>query len=394
MGSKEIILKNLDRVYVLSNNIDYIDNATIVIRNGKIKEIVKGGMGSINPSAEVIDSRGLIAMPGLVDGCTHMGLYPLEGEYGEHGIEKSDPFTPHLRVIDAVDPYDKAFSEALAHGITTVAIHPGSYMSFGMIVDAITISPGLVAIMKTSGRILVEDHGVVFAIGDHVRRYMEQNKMVPTTRMGMLSIIRANFEASKDYIKKRESGEKIPTDLKMEVLAELLKNKLVAYVHAFTARDIINLVNLLKSYGINRIVVVHGFEAYKIADFLVNSKIPVILGPILFSRRGVELRELSPRSPKILSEKGVLFSLTTDHPTIPIEYLTFLSGLAVSEGLDDIEALKAITINTAKILGLDSYIGSIEPSKDADIAVFDSEPLDPKSRVVHTLIDGKLVYSR
>ncbi len=386
----ELMIKNVDKVYTMSSA-GILRNVDILVRNGKIVNLGKNL--DAGREAKIIDGSGLTALPGLIDACTHIGIYVLEWESGDHGVEKSDPITPHLKVLDAMDPYDPAFEDAVKGGVTTVAIHPGSYLWFGEVVDAITIMPGQVAVVKTNRRILVGEHGIVLAVGEHVKRFFEKNKLAPTTRMGMLATIRAHLVKAKDYEEKRTKGE-IPIDLKLEALMKLLRGELIAYIHAYTARDIINLVNLLHSFNIDRIIVIHGVEAFKIARVLRERHIPVILGPIIFSKRGVELRELDSKLPVKLHKEGILFSLTTDHPTIPVQYLTILASTAVGEGLPYIEALKSITLNPARILGIDDRVGSLEPGKDADIVLFEGDPLDPTSKVAYTIIDGEVSYSR
>lgn len=389
---KKIIIKNIDVIYTMSKE-GVQTNASIIIEDGKIKKI-SSRIEDKNNNMEVIDGSSLIALPGLIDPCTHIGVYPLEWEYGEHGVEKSDPITPHLTVIDGLDLFDKAFDDAVRGGITTIGVHPGSYMSFGPILEHMTIVPGQVAVLKTNRKILFENHGIVFALGEHVKRYLKEQKLSPTTRMGMVAAIRALFNNAIDYKKKKASEEKVPSDPKLEAIVKLLEDKLVAYIHAHTSRDIRTLIGLLNEYGVKRKILVHGTEAYMVSDLLKKYNIPVILGPIVFSKRGVELRNLDSNIPLLLYDKGILFSLTTDHPTIPIQYLSLMASVAVGEGLPREEALKAITINAARILGLDANLGSLEPGKDADIVLFDGDPLDPQSKVVYTIIDGEIVYSR
>ncbi len=266
-------------------------------------------------------------------------------------------------------------------------------MSFGSILEHMTIVPGQTAILKTNRRILFERHGIVFALGEHVKRYLREQKLSPTTRMGMIAAIRTLFNNAIDY-KSKLGKEEAPRDLKLEAIVELFEDKLVAYIHAHTSRDIKTLISILNEYNVKRKIIVHGTEAHMISNLLREYNIPVILGPIIFSKRGVELKNLDSNIPVLLYNNRVLFSLTTDHPTIPIQYLTILASTTVGEGLPEYEALKAITINAAKILGLEERIGSIEQGKDADIVLFEGEPLDPKSRVVYTIIDGEIVYSR
>ncbi|MCD6508811.1 MAG: amidohydrolase family protein [Thermoprotei archaeon] len=389
--AKKLLIKNIGLVHTMSKS-GSLKDVSILIEDGVIKEIdkdVKPGTSS----AEILNAEGLTALPGLIDACTHMGIYVLEREVGDHGVEKSDPITPHLRVIDSLDPYDPAFKNALKGGVTTVAVHPGSYMSFGRLVDSITIMPGQTAILKVNGEVLMKEHAIIIAVGEHVKRFLEENKMVPTTRMGMLASIRAHLFKAKDYLQRRDKGD-APIDLKLEALAKLLRGELTALIHAYTTRDMLSLINILQEFEISKIAVVHGIESFKVADVLSERGIPVILGPIVFSKRGVELKEVDSRIPVYLYKSNVKFALTTDHPTLPIEYLSLLASVAVGEGLPAHEALRSITINAAEILGIADRIGSVEPGKDADLVLFEGDPLDPSSKVAYTIVNGNILYER
>ncbi|RLG87172.1 MAG: amidohydrolase [Thermoprotei archaeon] len=382
-----LFVKGVSKLYTPS---DVLEGVSILIEDGRFRAVGKGIEPP--PGAEVIDGGGLAATPGLIDPCTHIGVYPLEWEYGEHGVEKSDVATPHLRVVDAVDPYDPAFREARESGVTTVGVHPGSYMSFGKLVDETNIMPGTTAVYRTDGAPLVEEHGVVVAMGEHVKRFFEANKLAPTTRMGMAALIRVAFRRAREWMGKKP--EERGVDPVSETLARVLRGELVAYIHAFSSRDIAILTRLLRSLGVERMVVVHGAESHRVADLLKSYGVPVILGPIVFSRRSVELRELDSSLAAKLEELGVLFSLTTDHPTIPIQYLTLVAAAAVGDGLDPIKAIESITLRPAKILGLDKELGSVEPGKVGDLVLWSGDPLDPSSRVVYTIMSGEVVYSR
>ncbi len=390
--SEKILLKNIGEVYTMTEQ-GVLRNYSVLVENGKISKITE--KIDVGNDIEVIDCTGLKLFPGFIDAYTHIGVYPLEWEYGEHGVEKSDVVAPHLRVIDGLDLYDKAFEDAVRGGVTTIASYPGSYLSFGKITEYMTIVPGQSAVIKTNRRIIVETHGIVFALGEHVKRYLREQKLSPTTRMGIIASIRTLFQNALDYREKRkENQEELPRDLKLEAILDLLEGRLTAFVHAHTGNDIRTLVKLLREYNVNNIVVLHGTEAHFIADFLREENIPVIYGPIIFSKRGVELRNLDSRTPVRLYESNVRFALTTNHPTIPIQYLPLIAGVSVGEGLPRLKAYEAITIEPARILGLDDRIGSIAPGKDADLVVFDGDPLEPDSKLIYALIDGVKVFER
>ncbi|WP_167886181.1 MULTISPECIES: amidohydrolase [unclassified Thermococcus] len=382
----DLIIKNV-KAYTMGKK-GLIEKANIIVKDNKIKKITSRSIavkGKI-----VIDGEGLIALPGLIDPHTHLGIYPLEWEYGDHGVEKSDPITPHLKVVDGLDPFDPGFRDAIMGGITTVSIEPGSPLSWASY-EKTTIMPGQSAILKTNGKIISEEAGIKIAVGGHVRKFLEELKMPPMTRMGILASIRTILQKAKEYAEKKEDKQYDP---KLEALEKLIKNETMARIHVHVSRDILSIIKLLESFGVQKIIIEHGTEAYKVSEFLKDKNIPVILGPVIFPKRGAELRELSSKLPAMLYSSGVLFALTTDHPAIPIQYLTLIAAACVGDGLPYEEALKSITINAAKILGIDKFVGSLEEGKDADIVLFDGDPLDPTTKVVYTIIDGEIVYER
>ncbi len=373
-------IRNIDVIYTPRQE---LRGYSILIEDGRIKKVARDAcLGN----AEIIDGRGLHATPGLIDPATHIGVYPLEWEWGDHGVEKMDVLTPHLRVVDSIDPFDKAFKEALESGVTLVGIHPGSFMSFGKLVDKANLMPGITAVYRTTGKPLIEEHGIVISIGEHVKRFFEENKLTPTTRMGMLARIRTAL--------RKASEGKDEADPVSEALRRMLAGELAAYVHAYTSRDILVLVNLLWGMGVRRMIVVHGAEAHLVGDELREKNIPVILGPIVFSKRGVELKELDSSNPLKLEGKVVKYALTTDHPTIPIQYLSLLASVAVGEGLNPRRAIESVTLSPAEILGVSREYGSIEEGKKADIALWTGSPLDPEVRVAYTLVEGEVAFER
>lgn len=384
-----LLIKNA-RIFTM-DRYNKVFKGNIVIKDGKIEGITTLKTQD-NDISNVIDAEGLVAVPGFIDAHTHIGIIPLEWDRDEQAIEKSDPITPQLRVTDALNTFDSAYNEAIKGGVTSVAISTGSYMSFGKIVEAITIIPGQAIVTKTNGNILNENFGIKIAVGEHPKRFLETMKLTPTTRMGMLATIRTYLNKTEKYLQKNEDNKQI--DLKLEALAKLIKGESFALVHAHLSRDIVSIVRLLSEYNVKKIIIVHGTEAYEVGEFLRERNIPVILGPIVFSRRGTELRKLTSKLPLLLYKNKVKFCLTTDHPTIPIRYLPLLAAVAVSEGLPYEEALKAITINAAEILGISNRVGSIEVGKDADVVLIDGDPLDPDSKVIYTIIEGNVVYKR
>jgi imidazolonepropionase-like amidohydrolase len=150
-------------------------------------------------------------------------------------------------------------------------------------------------------------------------------------------------------------------------------------------------IRLSEEFGY-RLVINHGTEAHLIADLVAEKNIPVIIGPLFTSRSKVELRNRSLRNPGILARAGVELAIMTDHPVVPIHFLVHQATLAVKDGLDSDTALRAITANPARILGLDDRVGSLKPGLDGDIVIWSGDPLDVMSRALHVFIQGREVY--
>jgi len=382
-----IALKN-GKVYTMTGEI--IEKGTVLIEHGKIKDI--GEDVKIPKSCEVIDVKGMVVMPGLIDAHTHVGIYEEGvGEDGEDTNEMTDPVTPELRAIDAVNPRDKAFEEARQAGVTTIVTGPGSANVIG----------GQAVALKTYGdvvddMIIKAPSGLKVAFGENPKRVYGEQRKSPSTRMATAAILRGALVEAQDYMDKLEKGKKDPDklpdrDLGLEVLAKVLKREIPLRAHAHRADDIMTAVRIAREFNVD-ISIEHCTEGHRIAGRLAKEKIPAVVGPSLTARIKIELNEKSFKTPGELVKAGVKVALMTDHPVIPIQYLPVCAALAVKEGMDEYEALKAITINAAEIIGVQDRVGSIEKGKDADIAVFDGNPLDIRSRARLVLIDGRVVY--
>ncbi len=383
-----IALKN-GKIYTMAGEI--IEKGTVLIEHGKIRGV--GEDIKVPKGCEVINVKGMVVMPGLIDAHTHVGIYEEGvGEDGEDTNEMTDPVTPELRAIDAINPRDKAFEEARQAGITTIAAGPGSANVIG----------GQAVALKTYGDI-VDDmiikapSGLKVAFGENPKRVYGEQRKSPSTRMAIAAILRGALMEAQDYIDKMEKGKKDPDklpdrDLGLEALAKVLKREIPLRAHAHRADDIMTAIRIAREFNVD-ISIEHCTEGHKIAGRLAKEKIPAVVGPSLIARIKIELNEKSFKTPGELAKAGVKVALMTDHPVIPIQYLPVCAALAVKEGMDEYEALKAITINAAEIIGIQDRVGSIEKGKDADIAVFDGNPIDIKSRPKLVLIDGKVVYN-
>ncbi len=368
-----------------------IENGIVIIESGKISKV--GVNIEIPEGAQVIDASGKVVMPGIIDAHTHIGVHEDGlGWEGSDGNEMTDPATPQVRALDGINPEDEAFADARCAGITACAVAPGSANVLG----------GEGVIVKTWGRIaddmVVRTWGMKAALGENPKRVYREQKKIPSTRMGTAAVLRENLVKAQDYLRKIEIGEKNPDkmpdrDLKMESLARVIKGEMPLRVHAHRADDIVTAIRIAEEFDI-KISIEHCTEGHKIARLLAEKQIPCSVGPTFISRSKVELRELSFKTAGVLANEGVKIALITDHPVVPLQYLPVCAGLAIKAGLSREQALRAITINAAEIIGAADRIGSIEPGKDADLVVLSADPFALMTNVELTVINGQVVFER
>ncbi|MFT9487341.1 MAG: amidohydrolase [Tepidibacillus sp.] len=362
----------------------------ILIEEGKIKAIGQGI--EIPKDAQVIDAQGQWVTPGLIDAHTHLGVYEETiGWAGADVNEMTDPATPHVRALDAINPLEQGFKDAIQGGVTTVQIMPGSANVIG----------GEMSIVKTYGRIVDEmivkkTSGLKIAFGENPKRVYGEKKQIPSTRMGTAAVLRDHLIKAKNYLKKIELGmedsSKAPdTDLKMETLVKVLKKEIPVRAHAHRADDIMTAIRISKEFNIN-LTLEHCTEGHKIADIIAENGYKAAVGPTLSNRSKIELGDKGWHTLVSLDKAGVPVSIITDHPVIPIEYLIVSAAIAVREGLNEETAWKAITINPAKHMGIEDRVGSLEVGKDADIVLWSGNPFDYRTKVLMTIIDGRIVY--
>ena len=370
-----------------------IAKGSVLIANGKILEV--GADVNVPEGARVIDAAGCVVTPGLVDSHSHLGLGPSGGVTEDN--EMSDPVTPQLRVIDSIHPEgigpDKGqFRNALAEGVTTVIARPGSGNVIG----------GQSAVIKLRGG-TVDDMVIVFpadmkmALG-RKGGYASKGVM-PMTKMGTAYLVRQAMLDAADYRdalaryakEKAKKPESAPParDLKKEAMLKVLEREIPVHIHVSSADDIMTAVRLAGEFKFLRLSLGHAVEAYKVADELAKHGVVVVVGPLMITYdddgKLVNLADF-------LVKRGVEINIMTDADVVQEQFLRYQAAIAVKYGMDPAEALKAITINPAKLTGLEKRIGSIEAGKDADLVVFSGDPFDIQSRTLKVMIDGKLVY--
>ncbi|WMJ22954.1 amidohydrolase [Paludicola sp. MB14-C6] len=368
-----------------------IDNGYIVIKDKIIERV--GYMEDLNvTSKRYIDAKGGLVLPGFIDPHCHIGMWDDGlGFEGDDGNEETDPITPHLRAIDAVNSFDDCFQEALDAGITTVLTGPGSTNPIA----------GQWCAMKTrrdriDNLIVASPVGMKFALGENPKTTYNAKNLSPVTRMATAALIREQLQKTKRYMEDMErwhEDEELDEpeyDMKCEALIPVLKREIKAFFHAHRADDIFTAIRIAEEFNLDY-VLVHATEAYKIATQLQTVMPKIITGPIICDRSKPELKGLTPKNAGILRSVGIETAICTDHPVIPIQYLALSAAISAKEGLGTTSALEAITINAAKMAGIDKRVGSIKVGKDADILVFNKNPLDVMASPTHVVVDGMLV---
>lgn len=364
----------------------------ILIEGGRIKA-VGPDISNEAAGAEVIDLTGMTVIPGLIDAHCHIGMFEDSmGFEGDDGNEMSDPSTPDMRAIDGINPFDRCFEEALEGGVTTCVTGPGSANVLG----------GTFAAIKTHGK-CVEDMllrspvAMKAAFGENPKRVYEGEKKI-FTRMQIAATLRRTLVKAINYGNKIRAAEgdpaKLPErDLALEALLPVVRGELPLKIHAHRADDILTALRIAKEFGL-KVTLDHCTDGWTIPELLkqgaAETGAGVIIGPLLTDRSKIELKNKSFEAPRVLYENGIEFAMMTDHPVIPEQYLMVCAALAVREGLPEYEALKSVTINAAKIVGIDDRVGSIEVGKDADLAVFAGDPLDVRVRCVLTIVNGEV----
>ncbi|MBB5807402.1 imidazolonepropionase-like amidohydrolase [Saccharothrix ecbatanensis] len=363
-----------------------IEGGTVLIQDGKI--VAVGVDVEVPDGVPVVDAAGGWVLPGFVEAHGHLGVFEEgEGWAGQDTNEMTDPNGARLRALDGLNAADQGFADALAGGVTTAVVKPGS----GNVIGGQTVAVKCWG--RTADEMLVRNPvSVKSALGENPKRVYGEQKKLPSTRQGVAAVIRDAFVKAQDYVAKRDAADgPFERNTTSEVLARVLSGELPWCQHCHRADDIATALRLAEEFGY-RLIVNHGTEGHLIADLLAERDIPVIIGPLFTSRSKVEVRNRSLRNPGILARAGVRIAITTDHPVVPIHFLVHQVTLAVKEGLDPRVGLESITVNPAAIMGLDDRVGSLRPGLDGDVVIWSGDPLDVMSRALKVFVEGREVY--
>src|SRR5688500_942252 len=398
-----------DTVYTMSGGAP-IKDGIVLLRDGKIERVGPANQIQIPQGMKVLQAK--VVTPGLIDAHTIVGLQGYLNEPREQDmLEKSAPFQPELRSVDAFNGQEKLLEWVRGFGVTTVHTGPAP----GALV------PGQTMIIKTRGPTVDDgllDDSAMLCVTLGEAGMSDDRSKAPGTRAKEIARLRAELTKAQEYDRKRTAGEKrratqpaagdedekdekdekgekdakgSERDLRRETLVRALKKELPVLVTAHRAQDILLALKLAKEFDL-KLVLDGGSEAYLLIDPIKAADVPVIVHPTMYRSRG-EAKNLSFETAAKLRAAGIPVALQSGYEGyVPkTRVVLFEAAVAASNGLKFEEALATVTIDAAKILGVERRVGSIEPGKDADLALFDGDPFEYTSHCTATIIDGRVV---
>ena len=371
---------------------DPIERGTVIVEDGVITAVGPVDEVAVSEGVTSVDAGGRWVLPGLMDAHAHVGIHEEgEGWSGDDTNEMTDPVGARFRAIDAIDPANEGFRDALAGGITSLVVKPGSGNPVG----------GQAVALKAWGRVVDEmvmraPVAVKSALGENPKRVYGEKKQTPSTRQGVAAVIREAFTKAQNYRLKRDhaetEGKPFEHDLTHETMLRVLEGEIPWNQHCHRADDIATAVRLAEEFGY-RLVVHHATEGYLLGDYLAERGIPCVVGPMIVTRSKAEVRKRLMATPGLLTAAGVEVAITTDAPVVPIDFLVHQATFAVKAGMDREAALRAITVNPARISGVEDRVGSLQPGLDGDVVIWSGDPLDVMSCAEQVYVRGRLAYT-
>ena len=355
--------------------------ADILIENGKITAI---SAHITAPDAEIYDAQGMDVYPGFIDAHTHIGMFGYGGVRTQDDVEKGDRCVPSHRAVDAINPQEDSFEKARSGGVTTVCIAPGS----------VSCIAGSAVAMKTFGTriddmIVKNPVAMKIAFGENPKSALTDKV---TSRLTIAATIRDMLYAAKEYEQKKSAGVQVAYSPKHEALIPVIRKEIPLKAHAHRCDDIFTAIRIAKELDVN-LTLEHVSDGGMIADTLAAEGYPVVVGPYIGQSKKDENKNKTPADGVKMIKAGCCVSVMTDSPIIEESYLPLSAGLFMREGLDEFEALKTITINPAKHLGIADRVGSIEVGKDADLVLAHGCPMDMRVKPEIVFGNGKIIYS-
>lgn len=380
-------------IHTMDSDGTVIENGWLEINDGIITALGEGAPAEVPEGS--INAAGKAMYPGFIDAHTHLGIIENGIDFeGDDCNEATDPFTPQMRALDGINPFDRCFEEARRRGITAAASSPGSANACG----------GEICAVKTGGRraddMLIKSCGIKFALGENPKNVYNGKDETPITRMAIAALIREGLYKARryqrdmdSYLSDREDYDPPEYDIKCEALLPIIQRKQKAFFHCHRADDICTAIRIAKEFSLD-LVIIHATEGWKIADILAEESIPVICGPVICDRCKPEMSGLELKNAAVLHQNGVKLSVCTDHPVIPVQYLPVSVQACVKGGLGYEAAVRAVTADAAEILGIDDVTGSLAVGKCADLQLYgkNENPLDLMSEPSLVMIDG-ITYS-
>ncbi len=374
------------RIETVSDGV--IDEGQIVISEGKIFDI--GTDVNLDYCSQIIDARGRTVTPGIIDAHTHIGLHEQGiGWEGNDVNEAGNPVAPWCRARDGINMLDEAFEMFRQSGITSIGVFPGSANVVGGTGIAIKCCGTIV-----DEAVIKDPVGMKVALGENPKRVYGEMKKTPSTRMANAAVLRDLLTRTKYYLEAKSRGKNgLKTDRECEAMIPVIKKEIPLIIHCHRHDDIVTAVRICREFDV-KFVLEHVTDGYMLVDFLKEQDTHCALGPLLSPHLKVENCNGTFRTPVYFAREGVPFCLITDHPVISGKNIILTAAIAIQWGLSHEDALRAITLEAARHLGIDDRVGSLEKGKDADLVIWSDDPFEFTTFVDITIINGEIVYKR
>ena len=371
-----------DTIYTMDG--PKIVDGVVLINNGKIEAVGSASDVEIPSNYEMHETS--VVTPGLIDAHTVVGLAGIYNQDSDQDqLETSNAIQPELRAFDAYNAREELVSFVLNKGVTTVHTgHGPGALASGQTMIAKT------AYNSVENALVDSATTVAFTLGSAVGQYFDK----PGTRSKGVAMLRQKFIEAQEYMEKRSAGDptkRPPKNLQMEALADVLNGELTAMITAHRSQDIMTALRLKEEFGFDMILD-GAAEAYMVLDEIKEAGVPVFIHPTMIRTYG-DSKNASFTTASKLAEAGIPFAFQSGFENyVPkTRIILFEAAVATAYGLDRTEALRALTIQPAQLLGISNRVGSLAEGKDADLVLFDGDPFEYTTHVNGVIVDGKVV---